>query len=83
MYAIGLVSVIFNVFMFCYIGDLLKERCQEVGTACYSIEWYRMPPKIAIKLMMPITMSRYPVALTAGKLMTMSITTFSDVSNVA
>ncbi|XP_020279265.1 odorant receptor 43a-like [Pseudomyrmex gracilis] len=82
MYAFGLVSVIFNVFIFCYIGDLLKERCQEVGTACYSIEWYRMPPKIAIKLMMPILMSRYPVALTAGKLMTMSIPTFSFVSNV-
>lgn len=83
MYVFGLASIIFNVFMFCYIGDLLKERCQKVGTTCYTIEWYRMPPKKAIELIMPIVMSRYPATLTAGKMMTMTLTTFSDVSNIA
>ncbi|CAL1689177.1 unnamed protein product [Lasius platythorax] len=79
MYVFGLASIIFNVFMFCYIGDLLKERCQKVGTTCYTIEWYRMPPKKAIELIMPIVMSRYPATLTAGKMMTMTLTTFSDI----
>lgn len=83
MYLFGLTSIVFNVFMFCYIGDLLKERCQQVGTACYAIEWYRMPSRKAIELLMPITMSRYPATLTAGKMMTMTLTTFTDVSNIA
>lgn len=82
MYVFGLASIIFNVFIFCYIGDLLTERCQKVGTACYEIEWYRMPPRRALELMMPITMSRYPAALTAGKMMAMTLATFSDVSNI-
>ncbi|KAG5331748.1 OR4 protein, partial [Acromyrmex charruanus] len=83
MYFFGLVSVIFNVFMFCYIGDLLKERCQQIGTICYTIEWYRMPSRKAIDLLMPIAISRYSATLTAGKMLTMTLTTFSDVSNTA
>ncbi|XP_011684688.1 PREDICTED: odorant receptor 24a-like [Wasmannia auropunctata] len=81
MYLFALASIVFNVYMFCYIGDLLKERCQQVGTACYTIEWYRMPPRKAIELLMPIAMSRYPTTLTAGKMITMTLITFSDVSN--
>ncbi|XP_011880217.1 PREDICTED: odorant receptor 82a-like [Vollenhovia emeryi] len=79
MYLFALVSIVFNVFIYCYIGDLLKERCQQVGISCYSIEWYRMSPKKAIELLMPIAMSRYPVTLTAGKMMPMTLTTFSDI----
>ncbi|XP_032689614.1 odorant receptor 4-like [Odontomachus brunneus] len=79
MYFFALTSIIFNVFIFCYIGDLLTERCQMVGTTCYATEWYRMPPKKAIELIMPITMSRYPASITAGKMMTMTLSTFSDI----
>ncbi|XP_018406429.1 PREDICTED: uncharacterized protein LOC108782622 [Cyphomyrmex costatus] len=79
MYLFGLVSVIFNVFMFCYIGHLLKERCQQVGTICYTIQWYRMPSRKAIDLLMPIIMSQYPATLTAGKMLAMTLTTFSDI----
>ncbi|XP_011880216.1 PREDICTED: odorant receptor 45b-like isoform X2 [Vollenhovia emeryi] len=79
MYFFGLASIVFNVFIYCYIGDLLKECCQQVDIACYAIDWYRMPPKKAIELLMPIAMSRYPVTLTAGKMMPMTLTTFSDI----
>ncbi|KAF3054533.1 Odorant receptor 131 [Nylanderia fulva] len=79
MYIFGLASVIFNVFLVCYIGDLLKERCQNVGTACYEIEWYQIPSKKAIELIMPILMSRYSTTLTAGKMVAMTLTTFSDI----
>ncbi|XP_019883389.1 uncharacterized protein LOC109610070 [Camponotus floridanus] len=82
MYLFALASIVFNIFIFCYIGDLLKERCQKVGTACYAIEWYRMSSKKAIDLIIPIMISRYPATLTAGKMMTMTLMTFSDVSNI-
>lgn len=82
MYVFALASIVFNIFIFCYIGDLLKERCQKVGTACYAIEWYRMSSKKAIDLIIPIMISRYPATLTAGKMMTMTLMTFSDVSNI-
>ncbi|EZA50020.1 ObirOr5-L3 [Ooceraea biroi] len=79
MYVLALASIVFNVFMFCYIGDLLAERCQKLGTTCYTVEWYRMPPRKAVEMIMPITISRYPATLTAGKMMTMTLTTFSDI----
>ncbi|XP_025075375.1 odorant receptor 4-like [Pogonomyrmex barbatus] len=79
MFTFALLSTIFNIFMFCYIGDLLKERCQRVGIACYAIEWYRMPSRKALELLMPMAMSQYPMTLTAGKMITMTLSTFSDI----
>lgn len=44
------------------------------------IEWYRLPQNKARDLMFPMIMSNYPVELTAGKMVTMTISSFSDVS---
>jgi len=41
-----------------------------------------MSSKKAIDLIIPIMISRYPATLTAGKMMTMTLMTFSDVSNI-
>ncbi|EZA52117.1 ObirOr5-L32 [Ooceraea biroi] len=73
------VSFAFNIFMFCHIGELLTEQCIKVGYTSYKIEWYELPGKAALDLMFMITMSRHPVQITAGKLISLSFTNFGNV----
>lgn len=80
VYFVAFVSITFNIYIFCYIGEQLVDRCQKIGTKCYMIEWYRLPQNKARDLIFPMIMSNYPVELTAGKMVTMTISSFSDVS---
>lgn len=80
VYFLGFVSITFNIYIFCYIGEQLVDRCQNIGTMCYMIEWYRLPQDKARNLIFPIIMSNYPVELTAGKMLTMTMSSFSNVS---
>jgi len=80
VYFLAFVSITFNIYIFCYIGEQLVERCQKIGTKCYMIEWYRLPQNKARNLIFPIIMSNYPVELTAGKMLKITMDTFSNVS---
>ncbi|XP_067204362.1 odorant receptor 13a-like [Linepithema humile] len=73
------ISFVFNIFIFCYISELLTEQCSKVGHTTYKIEWYKLPGKTALDLMLMITMSRYPIQITAGKLISLSFANFGNV----
>ncbi|XP_017878917.2 odorant receptor 4-like [Ceratina calcarata] len=72
-------SFTFCIFVLCHIGQLLVDENDEAGQASSSINWYRMQMKQAHSLVLVIAMSNYPIKLTAGKVMEMSLTTFTDV----
>ncbi|XP_032669639.1 odorant receptor 43a-like [Odontomachus brunneus] len=74
-----LMSFVFNIFMFCYIGELLTDQCGKVGYTSYKIEWYHLPGKIALDLMLIISMSHHPIKITAGKLISLSFSSFGNV----
>ncbi|KAK0173645.1 hypothetical protein PV328_006811 [Microctonus aethiopoides] len=78
-YALLLSSFISNIFIFCYIGECLTEKCNEVGTATYMIDWYRLSPKMGQSLILIIQIAQTPVFLTAGKLCNLSIFTFGTI----
>lgn len=46
----------------------------------YTTNWYNLPYKIVLDLILIITRSNMVIKITAGKLIHMSIYTFSDVS---
>ena len=46
------------------------------------INWYELPHKTALGLILVITRSSNVIKITAGKLFQMSIATFGDVSNI-
>ncbi|XP_018343957.1 PREDICTED: putative odorant receptor 92a [Trachymyrmex septentrionalis] len=73
------VSFVFNIFIFCYIGELLTEQCSKVGNTTYTIEWYNLPGKVALDLMLMINMSGHPVQITAGRLLSLSFANFGNV----
>lgn len=81
VYFLAFVSITFNIYIFCYIGERLVDHCQKIGTKCYMIEWYRLPQNKARNLIFPIIMSNYPVELTAGRMLKITMSSFSNVSN--
>ncbi|CAL7936637.1 unnamed protein product [Xylocopa violacea] len=78
-YLLLLLSFTFNVFIFCYIGEVLSEQCSQIGTIAYEIDWYELPAKEAHDLILLNLISQYPPKLTAGKIITLSLRTFGSV----
>ncbi|XP_024876729.1 uncharacterized protein LOC112457746 [Temnothorax curvispinosus] len=78
-YFILLISLTFNILIFCYIGQLLVEEFSKIGSAAYEVNWYNLSGHQAVDLVMIITMSHYPPKLTAGKFCDLSLNTFSTV----
>ncbi|XP_053973030.1 odorant receptor 83a-like isoform X1 [Hylaeus volcanicus] len=78
-YTIILASLTFNIFIFCYIGELVAEQCKMVGERSYMIEWHRLPGKKRLSLVLIIAMSNATIKLTAGNLIKLSLDSFSSV----
>ncbi|XP_043282232.1 odorant receptor 22c-like [Venturia canescens] len=78
-YTILLASFTFNILLFCYIGELLTEECKKIGETTYMIDWYRLPSKKALGLILTIATSNRPSTITAGQLIDLSLGTFCSV----
>ncbi|XP_063995662.1 uncharacterized protein LOC135173018 [Diachasmimorpha longicaudata] len=78
-YFLLLTALTFNIFIFCYIGEILKDQCQVVGEITYMVEWYQIPSKNSLKLALIIAMARVPQKITAGGMMELTIQSFGSV----
>ncbi|CAD1473675.1 unnamed protein product, partial [Heterotrigona itama] len=78
-YIILLTSVTFNIFIFCYIGELLAEQTVKVGQKSYMIDWHRIPWKKSLVVPLMISMSRSTTKITAGNIIELSISSFGNV----
>ncbi|XP_076235780.1 uncharacterized protein LOC143180132 [Calliopsis andreniformis] len=89
-YFMLLFSFTFNIFIFCYVGQILSDQvlirklfstysCSEIGPATYNIDWYNLSPEKARSLIMINAISLYPPKLTAGKIFILNLITFSSV----
>ena len=52
-----------------------------LGEAAYNVSWYQFSGKEARNLILIIVTSHHPIALTAGKLITLSLQNFTNVSD--
>ncbi|XP_017885818.2 uncharacterized protein LOC108628421 isoform X2 [Ceratina calcarata] len=77
---IVLISITFNIFIFCYIGELLVQETIKISEKSYMIEWYRMPGKTQLAIPLIISMSRSTMKITAGNIIELSVSSFADVS---
>ncbi|XP_017878915.2 odorant receptor 4-like isoform X2 [Ceratina calcarata] len=77
------ISCTFCVFILCYIGQLLLNESQIVGQASCTVNWYRLPMKHARSLILLIVVSNYPMRLTAGKMVEMSLGTFTSICKLS
>ncbi|XP_011684729.1 PREDICTED: odorant receptor 4-like [Wasmannia auropunctata] len=78
-YLFLLISFTFNVFILCYIGEQLTNQCSKVGYTSYGIEWYHLSGKVALDLTLIISISHFPVKITAGKIINLSFSSFGNV----
>ncbi|KAF7381384.1 hypothetical protein HZH66_013778 [Vespula vulgaris] len=74
-----IISFAFNIFIFCYIGELLGDECRRVAEETYMIDWYRLQGRKSLALLLIIAMSSSSIKLTAGKFVELSISSFGDV----
>ncbi|XP_071641285.1 odorant receptor 10-like isoform X1 [Temnothorax longispinosus] len=72
-------SMAFNIFIYCYIGEIITERCKHVGEMAYMTDWYNLHHKTARGLVLIIARSNNVIKITAGKLFHLSVATFGDV----
>ncbi|XP_078051363.1 odorant receptor 10-like isoform X2 [Augochlora pura] len=79
IYMMILFSMTFNVFLLCYIGQILTEQCKKVGEVVYMSDWYLLPYKCILDLNVIITRSSVMIKITASKMVHMSIYTFGQV----
>ncbi|XP_076176307.1 odorant receptor 82a-like [Ptiloglossa arizonensis] len=78
-YTVILVSYIFNIFIFCYIGEFVAELCRRIGDMSYMIEWHRLPGNRRLSLVLIIAMANGTIKLTAGNMIKLSLSSFSDI----
>ncbi|XP_053999903.1 odorant receptor 83a-like [Hylaeus anthracinus] len=78
-YAIILLSFLFNIFIFCYIGEHVAELCKQVGEMSYMVEWHRLKGNRRLSFVLIIAMSNLSTKLTAGNMVILSLSTFGDV----
>ncbi|XP_017759759.1 PREDICTED: odorant receptor 4-like [Eufriesea mexicana] len=79
VYIMILVSMISNIFLVCYIGETITEKCKKIGDIIYTTKWYQLPEKDILNLIMIISRSGVEVKITAGKLINTSVYTFGNV----
>ncbi|XP_025986686.1 odorant receptor 43a-like isoform X1 [Solenopsis invicta] len=73
------VSFCFNVYILCYIGELLMDKSSQIGSICYMINWYQLSPKSARSLVLILAMSSHPIKISAGRMVDLSLMTFGNV----
>ncbi|XP_043517123.1 odorant receptor 13a-like isoform X1 [Frieseomelitta varia] len=66
VYSVILCSMIFNIFIICYIGDTLTEKCKNVGDTVYMTNWHYLPYKDVLDLIQIILRSSMVIKITAG-----------------
>uniref|UniRef100_A0ABD2XAS9 Odorant receptor n=1 Tax=Trichogramma kaykai TaxID=54128 RepID=A0ABD2XAS9_9HYME len=74
-----LIALIFNVFIFCYVGEILTEQCRLVGKDVYAVDWYELPAREARNFVLILAQSQRPIVLTAGKMFVLSMQNFANV----
>ncbi|XP_024871722.1 odorant receptor 4-like [Temnothorax curvispinosus] len=67
------------IFIYCYIGEILTKECEKIGDITYMTNWYKLPHKTALGLILIIMQSSHTIKITAGKIFQLSIATFGDV----
>ncbi|XP_018307688.1 uncharacterized protein, partial [Mycetomoellerius zeteki] len=77
-YLVGLTSISFNIFIFCFIGEQLSTKGEKVALTACTLEWYRLPDAKARSLILIMLMSNPPTKVRGGKYFDLSFRTFGN-----
>ncbi|XP_018401487.1 PREDICTED: uncharacterized protein LOC108778732 [Cyphomyrmex costatus] len=68
-----------EAFIFCYGGEYLNSKSTEIGFATYNCAWYNLNSKHSRILLLVILRSQKQLTLTAGKIMDLTLDSFTNV----
>ncbi|XP_011870732.1 PREDICTED: odorant receptor 13a-like isoform X2 [Vollenhovia emeryi] len=72
-----------EAFIFCYAGEYLNNKSREIGVAAYNCEWYDLKSAESRLLLFIIVRSQKQLSLTVGKLMDLSLQSFTSIMNTS
>ncbi|XP_011257878.1 odorant receptor 4 [Camponotus floridanus] len=82
-YIIAVVMILFNVFIYCYMGEQVVEEEKKIALRLCTLEWYRLPDEKAKTLILIMAISNTSLSLKAGKFIDLSLKTFGNVVKMA
>ncbi|CAL1689182.1 unnamed protein product [Lasius platythorax] len=82
-YFIALTMLLFNVAIYCYMGEQVIEQEKKIGLTLCTLEWYRLPNEKARALILIMAISHTLLTLEAGKFIDLSLKTFGNVVKMA
>ncbi|XP_072746699.1 odorant receptor 4-like isoform X2 [Anoplolepis gracilipes] len=82
-YAIATGMLLFNIFIYCYMGQQVIEQEKKIALTVCTLKWYRLPDKNAKALIIIMANSNISLQLKAGKFIDLSFKTFGNVVKMA
>ncbi|XP_043466429.1 odorant receptor 4-like [Leptopilina heterotoma] len=74
-----LIYQIGNLYIYCYMAEMLQIESFEFAQAAYNCHWYKLPLKKAKFLLFIMQRGRKPVAITAGKFCVLNLALFGRI----
>ncbi|KAL0134056.1 hypothetical protein PUN28_001141 [Cardiocondyla obscurior] len=72
-----------EAFIFCYAGEYLNNKSKEIGAAAYNCAWYDLKSTESRLLLFIILRSQKQLTLTVGKMMDLSLQSFTSIMNAS
>uniref|UniRef100_A0A3F2ZD94 Uncharacterized protein n=1 Tax=Lutzomyia longipalpis TaxID=7200 RepID=A0A3F2ZD94_LUTLO len=80
---VATVLTIFQLFLLCFLGQILRNRTEAIGEALYHTQWYEMTQNEKLTLLIMMAVGQEAVGLEAGGIMNLSLNTFVSVMKAA
>uniref|UniRef100_A0A3F2ZDB7 Odorant receptor n=1 Tax=Lutzomyia longipalpis TaxID=7200 RepID=A0A3F2ZDB7_LUTLO len=77
------ILLVFQLFLFCSLGEILRNRTEAIGEALYHTQWYEMKQGEKLALLIMMAAGQEAVGLEAGGIMNLSLDTFVSVMKAA
>lgn len=74
-----MVTLLIQLYLYAYAGDVLESRSNEIAHGVYDSPWYQPRGHVARDLMMIINRGHRSYHVTAGKFLSMNIFTFKEI----
>ncbi|XP_036146797.1 uncharacterized protein LOC105834984 [Monomorium pharaonis] len=82
-YILSLIMLMFNIFIYCYMGEQIVEQGEKIALTTCTLDWHRLPNTKARALILLITISENPLKLKAGNFIDLSLKTFGNITKMA
>ncbi|XP_043503052.1 odorant receptor 13a-like [Polistes fuscatus] len=78
-FVIHVIYTMLHLYIYCYVGETLLVESTGIAFSAYDCEWYDLPPKKAMCLMIVICRARIAFQITAGKFSPFSLELFGAI----